>query len=161
MDSMAVRGHKNFPGVAGFGRLGADFWPLLKSKRATYPIAGRYPGSDWGTLDVKDVSPYLLMPGKDGPISSVRFELLREGLQEAEARIFVQNALLDETQRAKLGKPLADRLRKLTTHRTRTFRYIAEYWDDVGGRYLLSPDWDHMNAKLYRAAAEVAKALGR
>ena len=161
MDSLAVRGKKDFPGVAGFGRLGADFWPLLSSKRRTYPIAGRYPGADWGTLDIKHVAPYLLMPGKNGPVSSVRFELLREGLQEAEARMVVQNALLDEKQRAKLGKPLADRLDKLTNDRTRAFRYVAEYWDDKSGRYLLPPAWDAMNARLYRAVAEVANALKR
>ncbi|HUV39173.1 MAG TPA: glycoside hydrolase domain-containing protein [Planctomycetota bacterium] len=159
MDSMAVTGHSDWPGVAGFGRLGADFWPVLKSKTASYPIAGRYPGSDWGTLDIKDVSPYLLMPGPDGAISSVRFELLRQGLQEAETRIFVQNALLDEAKRAKLGKALAGRVTEITNERTRTFRYVSEYWDDGVGRYLLTGYWDEMSAKLLRSAAEVAAAL--
>ncbi|HUW57203.1 MAG TPA: glycoside hydrolase domain-containing protein [Planctomycetota bacterium] len=159
VESMAIKHKKAFPGVRGFGRLGADFWPVLKGKRGSYPICGRYPGTDWGTLDLGDVSPWLLAPGPDGAISTVRFELMRESLQEAEARVFIQDALLDDAQRAKLAEELAGRCEHLCNERTRALRYVSEYYDDGNGRYLIPPAWDAWSEELYDLAAEVAKAL--
>jgi len=159
VESMAIKYKKDFPGVRGFGRLGADFWPVLKGRAGDHPICGRYPGSDWGTLNLGGVNPWLLAPGPEGAISTVRFELMRESLQEAEARVLIQNALLDDEQRAKLGKPLADRCTELMNERTRTLRYVSEFYDSGNGRYLLSPAWSESSEKLYEAAAAVAKAL--
>jgi hypothetical protein len=158
----AVGGKKDFPGIRGLGRLGADFWWVLEGKEGGHAICGRYPGSDWGTLSmtIYNAKTWLLAPGPDGAVSTVRFELMREGLQEAEARIFVQNALLDDALRAKLGKPLADTCEELMNERTHALRYVSEFYDrGDNARHLLTPVWDEMSDKLYTAAAEVAKAL--
>ena len=159
VESAALKSKKAFPGIRGFGRLGADFWPVLKSKRGVYPLAGRYPGSDWGTLSLKHVVPYLLASGEDGAIATIRFEMLRESLQEAEARIFVQDALLDEAPRHKLGPALAAKLDKLTTERTRALRYISEFYDGGNTTLLLPASWRDRSAELYEAAADVAGKL--
>ncbi|HUU42283.1 MAG TPA: glycoside hydrolase domain-containing protein [Planctomycetota bacterium] len=160
-ESMALQHGRSFPGLRGFGRLGADFWPVLESKTQTYPLCGRYPGSDWGTLSLKWVVPYLFGAGRDGAVETIRSEMLLEGLQEAEARIFVQDALLDDDVRAKLPAALAARLEKLTTERTRALRYISEFYGSGNIDLLLEPTWQDASEELYRAAAEVAKTLGR
>ena len=92
--------------------------------------------------------------------------MLQEGLQEAQARVFVQDALLD--QEAKLGPDLAKRARDLCDERTRTLTYLANFrYNDGEGsmpRARLIPDpaaWDEAAVRLYRMADEVAKALAR
>jgi hypothetical protein len=96
----------------GIGRLGADFWPVLKSIRGggnkiAGTIAGRYSEhSSWGQLTIKTA---FLAPGKRGAISTVRFEMVRESVQECEARILIDEALLDAGKRARLGEALARR----------------------------------------------------
>ncbi|MCG3181434.1 MAG: hypothetical protein BIFFINMI_03828 [Phycisphaerae bacterium] len=64
-------------GCAGIGRWGADFWNGGYTHDAT----------------VGPTVASLLRPGRAGPVSSARFECLREGLQEAEARIFLERKL--------------------------------------------------------------------
>ena len=80
-------------------------------------------------------------------------------LQEAEARIFVQDALLDPEPRRKLGPALAAKLDKLMTERTRALRYVSEFYDEGSVKHLMTESWMDRNEQLYRAAAEVAKAL--
>ena len=63
----------------GFGRIGADFWPVLDGPPRT-SLIGRYPDSSWLNLD--RMTRYVLLPGPDGPVSSARFEMIREGIQE-------------------------------------------------------------------------------
>ena len=46
---------------------------------------------------------WFVGPGKSGPVPTGRTRMLQEGLQEAEVRIFVQNAILDDDKKAKLG----------------------------------------------------------
>ncbi len=151
------------PGVRGFGRVGADFWPVLKDKRGRLGyVCGRYPESAWGQLNLSYSTPYVLGPGRDGPAASTRFEMLREGMQLAEARVFIEKALLDPGKKAKLGDELAAGCQQLLDERVRTFMRAA------GARGKLNADWtwyfssDALRASrdLYRAAAEVAGKLG-
>ncbi|GAG46124.1 unnamed protein product, partial [marine sediment metagenome] len=96
-------------GKKGFGRLGADFWPVLKDKRGLKRgrlCAGRFPKSVWRNLNI---STTVLAPGAGGAVPTARFEALREGVQECEARIFIEKALIDEESRKLLGEPLAKR----------------------------------------------------
>ncbi|MCX7805547.1 MAG: hypothetical protein N3A38_10210, partial [Planctomycetota bacterium] len=63
-------------GARGVGRMGADYWGDV------------YRGG-WLGATVK----YMLAPGPDGAESTARFECLVEGLQEAEARVFLEKKL--------------------------------------------------------------------
>ena len=84
-----------------------------------------------------------------------------QGLQEVEARIFIEQALLDPATRAALGGALARRCQNLLDERVRTFLRAA------GQRELLPPDWlwyrgspwQQRSGRLYSAAAEVRKKL--
>ena len=65
-------------GRVGFTRLGADEWAAIHYEGMTLP--------KWLTgMPVL----FTLWPGKDGAESSARFECMLEGIQEAEARIFI------------------------------------------------------------------------
>jgi hypothetical protein len=95
-------------GQRGAGRIGADFWRVIKDNKGqrTAAVYARYPENNWRNLDIQD---FFLAPGPDGALSTARLESLREGAQECEARIFMESALLDPTQKAKLGDDLAKR----------------------------------------------------
>lgn len=135
---------------AGFGRNGADFWPVLKDRsgRRTGMLAGRYPESNWRQLNLKTC---LLAPGPDGAISTVRWEMMIEGVQESEARIVIEKALLDPARRATLGEKRAVELQDMLDKRTR-----ASTWGwDIYGWYV-SSGWQEDSAKLFAAAGAVA-----
>ncbi len=102
----------------GVGRIGADFWYVMKNPRGqrSGAVYARYPENMWRNLNIDS---WLLAPGADGPISTARFENMREGLQECEARIFIESVLLDEQKKARLGAPLATRAQKVLDDRQR------------------------------------------
>jgi len=140
----------------GFGSFGADFW-----------------GDEWALYDnygnvalSESTVRWLVGPGRDGPVPTCRTRMLQEALQEAEARIFVQNAILDDGQRAKLGPDLARRCKQLCERRTRAFTYVSFYRYSDGEsampRLRAMPDvaaWEEEAARLFRMADEVGRAL--
>jgi len=148
-------------GLHGFGRMGADFWDVLDPKdpvRSSYSrslnILGRYPESNWGQLYVGNTTPYVLAPGPHGALPTVRFEMIREGAQDLEARIFLEKALLDPALRATLGDGLAQRAQQLLDDRVRAvLRGRTSWLFFSGGQERLE--------RLYALAAEAAGKLGR
>jgi hypothetical protein len=74
-------------GVRGLGRMGADYW------------AGIYRGGHVGATVTA-----LLSPGPEGAESTARFECLVEGVQETEARIFLERKLDGEWARTEPGR---------------------------------------------------------
>ena len=96
----------------GAGRFGADYWPAIRGKRGERAgqVFERYPESLWRNLDIES---WLLSPGPDGAVCTARYENLREGLQECEARIFLEGVLLDPERQAQLGPELAQRCQEL------------------------------------------------
>ncbi len=151
---------KRSPGVNGFERLGTDFWPVLKDKRGRgSPICGRYPECRWGQLRIDAATAAILAPGKKGAVATERLEMLREGLQEAEARIFIEKALVGK----KITGALATRVQKMLDDRTKEFIKAAKgrgsktkSWGEWAG----GDRWQKSSAALYAGAAEVAKKTG-
>jgi len=143
-------------GMQGYGWIGADFWPVIKGRynRLGVPF-DRYPDYDRrGNLGIAHAFVHILKPGKSGPVASIRFEMVREGIQETEARVFVERALHDPAKKAKLGAELATRCHKLLDDRIRTILRARSCWD-----LLVWIDWDQRKADLYALAAEVASKL--
>ena len=165
--------------LRGFGRFGADFWPIYegtaygRSRRRAKPISdGRYPKSSWRNLNIYMA---LLSPGPDGAIGTGRYEMLREGVQECEARILIDEALLT----GKIKGDLAERCRKLLNERDRAMvkgfdisnpdNYGANFvWycspskaTEAGILWHAKSDWPSRSAKLFTAAGEVAAAAAR
>ena len=115
-------------GACGFGRLGADFWPPFEFKCWYHPF------DQW-----------LLWPGPEGADGTVRFEALREGIQEAEARIQIEKAGKDTAEPAKAV--LAERIRVMGSIPT------GPQWPLMGENY---DGWQERSWNLYAAAAQAA-----
>lgn len=111
-------------GAAGFGRMGADYFPPFQFANWYHPFVN-----------------YLLAPGPKGALATVRFEALREGLQEAEVRIALERADKDATEPAK--SVLAARIHAIGALPTGASSSMSEYY---GG-------WQERSWDLYSAAA--------
>jgi hypothetical protein len=160
----------------GLGRIGADFWAPFKDKkgeRSGY-VWGRYPQSLWRNLDLYT---YVLAPGPNGPVATNRYEYLREGLEECEARIAIERALTDESLKQKLGPELLKRCEDTLEERSRGMvagstglnvggmRVITQptcYWlgRPAGHAWFLASGWQARQAKLFALAGDVAAKLG-
>jgi len=142
-------------GIHGMGRIGADFWPVVKDPRGrTVDVLGRYPESGWGQLNLRNSFAYVLGPGPDGPVATVRFEMIREGVQEAEARICIEKALANPALRQKLGEDRAAALQGFLDQRTRDI-LRAKAGSDCAWLWYASLIQERSD-QLYAAAAEVA-----
>lgn len=141
-------------GTKGVGRIGADFWPVLKDTRGNFAarICGRYPETAWGQLSLEYCLYALLAPGPEGPISTLRAEAMREGIQQMEARILIERALLDKDAAAKLGEDLTIRCRQALDNRRRAAFY--------GRDFFVGSDWTARAELLYSLADEVGRKTG-
>jgi hypothetical protein len=150
-----LAGERNITGQQrGFGRLSGDFWPVKEGQGRDGAISSRYPTASKGQLQIR-MDPYL-WPGPEGAVSTVRLEMMREGLMECEARITVEAALLEETSRARLGEGRAKAYQALLDERTRWLRGAGGV---AGEQMFIGSDWQDRNARLFAAAAEVNRLL--
>ena len=150
----------------GLGRIGGDFWIVLKDARGRLrsSLAGRYPESYWGQLNLNYCIPHILGKGPTGPLATVRSEAFREGIQEAEARVFIEKAIVNKAPRGRIGEELARRCRSFLDERIRMVNRAGSPRKDQvsglkSGLSRLPPDWKEKNAKLFELAMEVAKKL--
>ncbi|MFH0980826.1 MAG: glycoside hydrolase domain-containing protein [Planctomycetota bacterium] len=154
----AIAEHALLSGNRGLGRYGLDYWPVkggVKSFCGEINLFGRWPES---AVEARALwLPYLAMPGPKGPLPWLKTEVLREGIQEAEARIFLEEALVDKTIS---GEP-AERCQKILDQRSEFCRLAFQDW--LGGTipfpFTCDQGWRKSSADLYRLAAEVAKNL--
>jgi len=138
----------------GFGRVGADFWPVLADARGRpNTIVGRY--CTWHQLNLTTSTAAVLAPGPDGATATARFEMIREGVQECEARIAIERALTTEELRAKLGEDFAAELQAMLDRRTRLFRTACE----TSWNWYSASDWEQRADALFTAAAQVTEKL--
>lgn len=130
-------------GARGIGRMGADYW------LSTWLDGNKYSGFMTGMPCLS-----LLWPGKDGAEPSVRFEALLEGLQETEARIFLEQSLEKLNDEA------------LTTRINKILKF---HFDNTLFMPSLAPHpkleehasgWQERSRMLYEAAAELAEKIG-
>ena len=114
-----------------------------------------------------------MAPGPEGPVSTERYEMGLEGVQECEARIFIEKALTDEKLRAKLGDKFAAECQAVLDERTRCVAWGNEQntngmlhsylpYGPLGSDwYACGSSWQERSAKLYAAAAEAAGLLAK
>ncbi len=163
----------------GKGRVGADYWKVLKNKKGTRVGRAheRYPESNWRNLVIRTAT---LAPGPTGPVSTNRMDAFREGVQECEARITIEQALYDETLRVKLGPDLAKRCEEYLHARHMTmwlsgcgmqfyYNFPTMKWRSnrahgwggglTGHNWFLGSNWQARTAKLYSLAGEVTGKL--
>ena len=132
-------------GLNGLGRIGGDYWA------GSYYDGCRASAYHQASFSVLTV----LWPGADGAEPSARYEAMIEGYQEAEARIFIEQAL----DRKLLGPKLARRAQHVLDEHNRQTLFIPVH---VTAHQLTegAQDWRARSRRLYRMAAEVAAAVG-
>ncbi|MHB1036217.1 MAG: glycoside hydrolase domain-containing protein [Pirellulales bacterium] len=161
----------------GLGRVGADFWPVYKDKRGRRRdwIWDRYPQSLWHSCNLMS---HMLVPGPTGPVASTRYELLREGIQQCEARIAIESVLTDAARKAKLPQDLAERSQRLLDDRVwqelkafgdmqltgRSYATARDTWNygaggTAGHYWYASSGWRDRAQKLYDLAGEVTRRI--
>jgi len=159
----------------GIGRLGADNWRAIRDPKGQRKgkVADRYPQSSWRNLDLYTS---LLAPGPDGPVATARLAFLREGVQECEARIFIEKAMTDDNLAAALGDDLAKRCREALQERslywwtaqtnlqlTGPIYKYATAWRTragvAGHTWFIGSGWQRRSRALYGLASEVARKL--
>jgi len=172
----------------GFGRMGLDYWPVLpndKGQKNMLGIQGRYPISSWRQSD--EMILCIVPPGPDGALSSSKLEMLREGMQDAEARIFLESVLSDPARRGKLSGELAVKAQAVLDARVRALQmnvsrppiagFETEAQPDLtgisfGGMYavrhsaifqqwFMESGWQQRSGDLFDVAGEVAEAGGQ
>jgi hypothetical protein len=165
----------------GLGRIGADFWPVIKDNRGQRRghVGDRYPQSKWHSCNL---STHMLNPGPSGPVATARYEMLREGLQNCEARIAIEEVLTDEAQKARLGAELAAKCQQLLDDRiwqalkgfsglqlsgrvyTTYTRYGNIFYYNAGGAagayWYAGSGWQDREQQLYTLAGQVQAKMG-
>jgi hypothetical protein len=134
--------------VRGIGRVGGDFWPVPEGKKFR-ALGGNYGGCSWNCNTLATIS-----PGPDGAIFNERMEMFREGVQVAEAIIYLQKALeaggLPDECSKRIGSLLDERARYYL--RTRfTTATVRTNWLSIE-----SSNWQERDDRLFALAAEVA-----
>jgi len=168
----------------GLGRLGADFWYCLKDTRGRLgnTVTDRYTEAYWHNLNIYN---WHLAPGPDGPVATARLELIREGLQECEARIAIESALTDPALKAGLGADLADRAQGFldeqqlnlwrakgatdadfvkhgsVDYSTYYHALLAKWKKDEGNAWFVMSGWTERVGQLYALAHAVTQQAGQ
>lgn len=149
--------------LRGFGRVGADFWPVMGSGKDRRPVTNRYQQSNLSQLSLDTSSTAVLHPGPSGALSTIRFENIREGVQECEAKIFIEKALLDRDSRAGMGEKAAvyeellkKRIRALRDSSQPPKGKVDAGWDWFASR----SGWQDRTESIFAAAAEISKTPG-
>ena len=130
-------------GRSGFTRVGADEWAGV-----------HYQGMDLPRWLTGIPVLFLLWPGPDGAEPGARFEALLEGVQETEARIFLEA----ELDARRLPPPIARKAEALLAQRHRE----TDFWQ--GNSIIHSMEqyhygWQERSRRLYQLAGEVAGRL--
>jgi hypothetical protein len=117
----------------------------------------------------------MLAPGVEGPVATTRLEAFRQGLEECEARVFIDQALVDKGLRAKLGEGLAQRCQDVLDERNWcTIKGMAHLqlcgqgwlyagWYDMEGPaghiWFLGSGWERRAEELFALAGQVRQKI--
>lgn len=152
-------------GMRGYGRIGGDLWPVainavnvnIKARAGVkYSLIYRFM-APWGQLSLYNSTVHILYPGRKGPVGSIRYEMLREGVQEAETRAYLEDILNDKQKKAKLGEDLAARCREILDERARYLMRCGR-GSETSWRFYLT-GLERRADKLFAVAAEVSAAI--
>ncbi len=130
-------------GANGVARIAADYWENIYfrgCKAWHYLIPGM------------SVASWVLWPGENGGEGSQRLEAMREGIQETEARIFLEQAL----DRKALPEPLAKKARGVLFEHQRETYFVTI----SGTRIEFFSGWQERSRRLFGVAAEAAGVVG-
>jgi hypothetical protein len=163
-----------FGNMRGVGRYGGDTWQAVKDPKGNRiaRVWERFPASSWGYLNCNCAA---LAPAPDGAVATAHYEALREGLQECEARVAIEAALIGPDTKAKVADLAAKYEPIMVERQTAFWRSVARYevgphyqfddpwahgWQVLNGHlWLVQSGWQERSEKLYSFAGEVARKL--
>ena len=143
-------------GDRGAGRVGADFWYVgIKLGNVSSDYSGgnrgtvyqRYVKSNVGQVGMGNNTTDLFAAGPDAATTSIRMENAREGIEAAEAVIFVEKALNDK--KTAVPPELTEKAWKIIDERINALRLYQLSLGHAG--------WQERDRRLYDLAAEIAK----
>ena len=132
----------------GFTRAGLDYWQVALGDGAhgrTWEFHG------WGNL-YRNNPWFIAAAGPDGPVATVRYEALREGIQEAEARIAIERVLTDENLKAQVDPKLVQAFKDLQKQ-----RLSWRPWN--GYNYNMGVGWKDRTHRLFELAGRAQQVL--
>jgi len=138
-------------GFDGFCWKGLDYWTYTtpqgtqRSALNAYVRFGNIVGSTPRTIAA---------PGPYGAVATVQYEILREGIQDAEAMLFIRETLNNKDLRGRLGGDLAKRCETVIEDMLCMLETGARFSPQGGG------DVRRHVMRLYATATEVAAAIG-
>ena len=133
----------------GITRMGLDFWRVPIPGTGRSDVVWNYDG--WRDL-YRNNPRWVVAPGPDGPVATVRYEMLREGAQECEARCFLERALGKNAAAGGIPEELIRRCALLLRQRL-VFRHAPG-----GTPWPVGPRWQDRTRELFDLAGEIADA---
>ncbi len=138
----------------GFARIGLDAW----ARAGTATTRNGTPIGRFGTNNVLDINLMrdnprsITAPGPNGALATIRYEMMREGLQETEARIVIERALREQPD--KLDADLTARSRAALNERLQ-----MHLIGDTSWHWYATSGWQARTAKFFEIAGEVDRAV--
>lgn len=143
MPDLSVHGR-----YGGFGRMALDGWRVPPPGGGDIRPTWMRARHSWYRL-VRGNTHQLTVPGPDGAAPTLRHTQIREGAQEAEARITLER-LLRQGGQADLDAEIREFLKDWNA---------ARYFTG-GSLFTVQPDWADRSTQLYALAARAAAVLG-
>jgi hypothetical protein len=136
-------------GFNGPGGYGLDYWPVAVpgDRRSASRFYSGVTQGDWFRI-IRGAVHGILAPGSDGPVATVRYEMLREGFQEAQALIYIET----HAAGGKLPADLAKRVKEVRPRLTAQMQPMINRADVA---------WSDQVANLYRTAEEVEQVVAQ
>jgi hypothetical protein len=136
--------------LRGIGRVGGDFWPIPTGRPGQFI----HICTGYGGVTMVENTLSLTSPGPDGADFNERLEMFREGVQVAEAILFVQKAL----EAKQVDAELAGRAVALLDERARY--YLRARFPHATCRLSLEcSNWQTRDSQLFALAAEIGRNI--
>lgn len=133
----------------GIGRIGLDGWRVHDPETGLERATWMRQRNSWYRL-VRLTTHELTVPGPDGAAPTLRHAQIREGLQEAEARITLER-MLRTNESPSLQREIREFLGEWNAVR---------YYTGEGFRFPLLEDWADRTMQLFELAHRAAEAMG-
>jgi hypothetical protein len=109
---------------------GANHWPAFDARTAKpAPAEKRWPAAPWGDHG-RNGDGYLLYPGPDGPLTSLRLEIIRDGVEDYDALRMLEELLRQKGDRVPAA--VRERARQALTVSPEVFASMTRYPADAG-----------------------------
>jgi len=145
-----------FCNTKGIGRTCLDYWPVLKGSGEN-TLYNRYPFSSCAQRAPTLMS--MTWPGPTGAETTIRFEMLCQGIQDADADIVISDAITNHADA--IGHELAERGRQLLVERL----YYMHSRDQSSYQRFLPrcnhTGWADLDRRTYQCAADVVGKLAK